>query len=141
MHIKPCPAGSKCLPLVQAVRGGKINIISERLQKCDDVNAQCECGTTALHWAACFHGNEAYPPEIIELLLAHGADINIEDCEKRNPLVYALYSPNPDISLLKSMSDSADVSTIERVLQEGCWRAIKPLHDHLCNLLKEKRDT
>ena len=50
-----------------------------------DINAQDNFGSTALHWAVYY-----FEPKAIDLLLEHGASRNIQDCQERTPLQYAI---------------------------------------------------
>ena len=60
-------------PLHKAVREGHVETVAALLDTCD-VNAESNIGMTPLQWA-CVTGNR----EIVELLLAHGADPNKRD--------------------------------------------------------------
>ena len=57
-----------------------------------DINAQDNFGSTALHWAVYY-----FEPKAIDLLLEHGASMNIQDCQGRTPLQYAIESKRTQI--------------------------------------------
>jgi ankyrin repeat protein len=76
--------------LINSLKDGFDSNILDRVQfllviKQEDVNEQDVMGNTALHYAVCFSECEIIIP-IIELLIKHGANINIKNRFNQTPL-------------------------------------------------------
>ena len=81
-------------PLIVAVKNNKIDIVKIILDYKHDINVKNNAGCTAL-WAATSVG---YRPEIVKLLLSHGADLSITDTKGRHtPLWNAVFRNYIDI--------------------------------------------
>jgi|GEM_PF-2233716 len=64
------------------------NVLSDKI----DINARDATGRTPLHWAA---AGRYGSPAAAELLVAHGADVNVVDCERATPLSQAVRNNHP----------------------------------------------
>lgn len=79
-------------PLMLASSGLFLIGVLNRLAEGEDPTVQNLFGQTALHLVADFgYTNEELATEIIELLLAHGANINAQDHDGVTPLMLAAY--------------------------------------------------
>ena len=76
--------------LVEAVKAADQAAIRTLLTERVDVNTPEADGTTALHWAA-----DGDNPELVELLIRAGADVNQADFTGRTPLAAAERSNSP----------------------------------------------
>jgi Ankyrin repeats (many copies) len=95
--------------LLEAAKAGWIEETMQALTDGADVNSQDGQHTTALHWAVI-----GTHPEVARLLVAKGADINLQDNLKQTPLDIAekeLKATNPHYSRL-----IADRSTLIAIL-------------------------
>ena len=73
--------------LMECVSCGSVQHVELLLSKDVEINHRDECGQTALHRASC---NYRELPEIVKLLISHGADINALDKELCTPLHLAI---------------------------------------------------
>ncbi len=90
------PSGVYAKDIHEAAIQGDVNKVKEIIQKePDEVHAKDTQGRTALHRAA-QKGNI----EMVEFLIASGADMNAKDDNGRTPLIYALDFNNFDIANL-----------------------------------------
>lgn len=109
IQIDPNAAESGWPPIVyesRGDRGGNIGYVTELLNLGANVNAQNHKGETALHCAS-----KAGFVAVTELLLSHGADIDVADQAGLTPLQHALRSS------IKSRSRRASV--IQTLLRNG----------------------
>lgn len=99
--ILACPPPATAadqLDLAAAVRSGDSSEVRRLLAKGVDPNTPYGPDScSALHLAAT---SDHHSPEVIELLLAHGADINKRSRTGRAPLQYAILSDNRSVARL-----------------------------------------
>ncbi len=95
---------STCMQLVSA---GDIGELEKQVSNfsVSDLNAQSKAGLTAVHLAAIRNDID-----MMELLLAHGAKLNIKDKMGRYPLTYAALNPNSLEVLDTLISEGADIN-------------------------------
>jgi ankyrin repeat protein len=129
-------AAAASLPLVDAVRAGRIENVRTLLKQRVDVNAPLPDGTTALHWAA--HSNAT---ELARLLIGAGANANAANRYGVTPLSLAVTNGNSVLAemLLKAGADpNATVGDGETILmtaaQAGNVQTIKALVTHGANV-------
>jgi cytohesin len=94
-------------PIHDAVARGDLAGVQAELDKGVDVNAKTNWGDggTPLHWAA-YDGHK----EIVELLVAEGADVNAKDVDGLTPLYFAVFRDRNEIVELL-IAHGADVDT------------------------------
>lgn len=80
--------------LKTAVACGNVNLVQELLQQVPDIQATLSAdignGRTLLHEAA-----ECCSPQIVQLLIDHGAAVNALDSREQSPLTAALWGCLP----------------------------------------------
>ncbi len=79
-------------PLIRAAQKGYQDIAEFLLAKGADVNATCESGISALHYAA-WEARE----DVVELLLNNDASMDVRNDSNETPLNYALQSKNEKV--------------------------------------------
>ena len=83
-------------PLMRVIERGNVELASRLLEvEGIDINMQSNTGTSALHVAAAFNQFE-----ITQLLLHHGARIDLEDAEGNTALILAEKLDHQDIAAL-----------------------------------------
>jgi ankyrin repeat protein len=129
-------AAATSLPLVDAVRAGRIENVRALLKQHVDVNALQPDGTTALHWAA-----RANATELARLLIGAGAKANAANRYGVTPLSLAVTNGNSVLAemLLKAGADpNATSGEGETILmtaaQTGNVETIKALVTHGANV-------
>jgi uncharacterized protein len=102
MAVASVGAAAGGVPLIEAVKAGRVEQVRAVLEQHGDVNAALPDGTTALHWAA--HTNE---DEIARLLIAAGADANAANRYGVTPLTLAATNGNAALAeaLLEAGAD------------------------------------
>nr|CAI5842726.1 unnamed protein product [Callosobruchus analis] len=105
-----------CVHLLLTWKGPAIDLITGRRERVD-VTAQDKEGNTALHWAA-----QTGLKRCVELLLAYGAPLFIENNDKLTPCDLAMRGSHHDIArLLESrmvFADNADIVNEDEVIHE-----------------------
>jgi ankyrin repeat protein len=83
-------------PICDAVRFGGLERVRALLREAPEcVHVRDDDGSTPLHYP---HWNTQHGEEIIELLLAHGADINAKNNAGRTPVDQMLQNGRPDLA-------------------------------------------
>ena len=111
-------------PIHDAVARGDLAGVQAELDKGVDVNAKTNWGDggTPLHWAA-YEGRK----EVVELLVAKGADVNTKEEEGYMPLDFAIISENTEIAdlLLEHGGKSGANDSIQVAASVGNIEAVK----------------
>ena len=94
-----------------------VAIVTDCLSAGSDVNARRKHGRTPLHMAAARNGN----PEVLVVLLDHGANIGARDLDGYTPLGFAASKDSPEV-LSVLLAAGADVNT------RG-YKGTTPLHE------------
>lgn len=88
--------------LMDAVSGGKTEIVRELLKHGANVNKRLDSGYTALLYAASKHS-----PETVAMLLAHGADLQVQTRDGTTPLLFAVQAGQvQNVRLLLAQGES-----------------------------------
>ena len=95
-----------------------------------DINKQDEYGRTLLHTASFFRS-----VEVTEWLLAHGADCNICDDQRRTPLKFALQQQSKDRTVIMGRS----MHIVGRVMMTRYKKDHSAELAKIIELLKEER--
>lgn len=83
------------LQVIEAVKTGQLAKIQEALNSGADIHQQDEQGWTPLNWAA-----GKGDPEIVKLLLDHGADVSRVGRDQRTPYKIALAAKHVEVARL-----------------------------------------
>jgi ankyrin repeat protein len=118
----------------QTLLGESIKVMTTLIKRGLDVNAQCDCKTTALHLAS-----ELNDDAIVKFLLKEKANINLTDYVGRNALHFALKNSKVNMGIIKLLIDKGidaearDVygkTPLHLCCREGHYEALVMLLDH-----------
>ena len=80
-------------PLMQAVQGGQVDIVQWLINRGADVNAQNKDGLTSLHFASSV-SDDKIGRMCVDILVAAGAKVNVQDNRGNTPLMSATMNGN-----------------------------------------------
>lgn len=133
-------------PLMKAAIGCRLKICRWLLDHGAEVNAVGESGDTALHLAA-MRGNEP----CVEMLLAAGADVRMENKNRRTPLGSALYPPQskegpkrkPNAAVVRRLLDACSpvlgAEILKHVIRMGDEEIVRLLLQHGEDVMERDR--
>lgn len=111
------------------MKAGQGELYEPDILKEGDVNVRDSNNLTALHWAS-FYGQL----NTVQLLVKHGAQVNILGPEEESPLILAASGGHHDIVGFL-ISHGADVNHVDHMCNSALMYAAKGNHPHTCQEL------
>ncbi|XP_056636003.1 DNA-binding protein RFXANK-like [Diorhabda sublineata] len=111
------------------MKAGQGELCEQDILKEGDVDVKDSNNLTALHWAS-FYGQL----HTVQLLVKHGAQVNILGSEEESPLILAASGGHHDIVAFL-ISHGADVNHVDHMCNSALMYAAKGNHPHTCQEL------